>query len=43
MFDSETYKSNNSPLIEILKVDAGYFELKKLCEILLIIPVTTTW
>lgn len=41
MLYSEIYNSDESPLIQILEADVGYFELKKLCDIFLAISVTT--
>ena len=41
MLDSGIYKAHESPLIKIMEADVGYTELQHLCEILLVIPVTT--
>src|SRR5678816_109913 len=41
MLESEIFKADESPLSKILEVDVGYCELQKVCEILLVIPVTT--
>ncbi|KAF0756154.1 zinc finger protein 862-like, partial [Aphis craccivora] len=41
MLDSGIYKAHESPLIKIMEADIGYTELQQLCEILLVIPVTT--
>ncbi|BFZ04961.1 hypothetical protein BsWGS_08000 [Bradybaena similaris] len=41
MYESGTYKEDESPLAKIMEADVGYCELQKLCEILLVIPVTT--
>lgn len=41
MLDSGIYKVHESPLIKIIEADMGYTELQQLCEILLVIPVTT--
>src|SRR5678815_5178408 len=41
MFESEIFKADESPLSKILERDVGYCELQKLCEILLVIPITT--
>ena len=35
------YKADESQVKKILKADMGYCELQALCEILLVIPVTT--
>ncbi|GLV40243.1 hypothetical protein CBL_07161 [Carabus blaptoides fortunei] len=41
MLDEGTYKADEKVLTKILEADVGYCELQKLCEILLVIPVTT--
>src|SRR5678815_3519961 len=41
MLESEIFKADESPLSKILEADLGYCELQKLCEILLVIHVTT--
>lgn len=42
MLESGMYKkTGENPISKILEADVGYCELQKLCEILLVIPVTT--
>lgn len=41
MLDSGIYKAHESPLIKIMEADIGYNELQQLCEVLIVIPVTT--
>lgn len=42
MLESGMYKdTGENPIAKILEADLGYCELQKLCEILLVIPVTT--
>ncbi len=41
VLENGTYRTDENALSKILEVDVGYTELQKMCEILLIIPVTT--
>jgi hypothetical protein len=41
MLENWTYRTGENALSKILEVDVGYTELPKMCEILLVITVTT--
>jgi len=41
MLDSGIYKAHESLLIKVMEADVRYTELQHLCEIILVIPVTT--